>query len=171
MLCERAFRIPWIKWHRYMRNGETFLLYASQKLSEPIRSSLLDNFGRKVPFIVLGNISNLMLQISGFFFKCLCVRLSYFWCCTHKACSSQPVWPDLAKFHHFGQYLKIFGSIFKVYFILGKVFSSLWYNFYAFGQICIVENGKILQTQSGRLVTLIQLKNGHLSQIQHFIEW
>ena len=42
----------------------------------------------------------------------------------------QSVRPDLAKFHHFDQYLKIFGNIFKVYLELGKVFSSLWANFH-----------------------------------------
>ena len=71
---------------------------------------------------------------------------------------SLPVWPDLVKFHHFDQYLKIFGNIFKVYLVLGKVFSSLWYNLYAFGQIFIAENGQILKTQSGRLVTLVVAK-------------
>ena len=65
------------------------------------------------------------------------------------------MWPDLAKCHHFDQYLKIFGNIFKVYLVLGKVFSSLGYNLYDFVQIFIAENGQILKTQSGRLVTLL----------------
>ena len=56
-----------------------------------------------------------------------------------------PVWPDLAKFHHFGQYLKIFGKIFKVYLVLGKGFCSLWYNLYAFGQIFSAEIGQYLK--------------------------
>ena len=64
------------------------------------------------------------------------------------------VWPDLAKFHHFGQYFKMFGNWFKDYLVLGKAFNSLWYNGYAFGQIFIAENGQILKTQSGHLVTL-----------------
>ena len=55
-----------------------------------------------------------------------------------------PLWPIF----------KIFGNIFKVYLVVGKVFSSLWYNLYAFGQIFIAENGQILKAQSGRLVTL-----------------
>ena len=62
---------------------------------------------------------------------------------------------DLAKFHHFGKYLKIFGNIFKVYLVLGKVFNSLWHNLYAIGQIFIAENGQILKTQFGHLVTLM----------------
>ena len=45
-----------------------------------------------------------------------------------KSFSSQAVWPDLAKFHCFGKYLKIFGSIFKVYLVEGKVFYLLWHN-------------------------------------------
>ena len=44
--------------------------------------------------------------------------------------------------------------MFMVYLVLDKVFSSLWCNLYALGQIFIAENGQILNTQSGRLVTL-----------------
>ena len=69
----------------------------------------------------------------------------------------QSVRPDLAKFHHFDQYLKIFGNIFKDYLVLGKVFTSLWCNLYAFGQIFITANGQILKTQPGHLVTLISV--------------
>ena len=64
------------------------------------------------------------------------------------------MWPDLAKFHHFAKYLKIFVNIFKVYFVLGIGFNSLWHNLYAFGQIFIYVNGQILKTQSDHLVTL-----------------
>ena len=42
-----------------------------------------------------------------------------------------------------------------VYLVWGKVFSLLWYNFYAFGQIFIAEIGQILKTQYGHLVALI----------------
>ena len=59
------------------------------------------------------------------------------------------------QFPHFGQYLKMFINIFKAYLVLGKVFSSLWYNLYAFGQIFIAENCQILKTHSGLLVTLL----------------
>ena len=62
--------------------------------------------------------------------------------------------PDLAKFHHFGKYSKIFFNIFKVYLVLGKV----WHNLYAFGKIFIAVNGQILKTQSGHLVTLVGTK-------------
>ena len=69
---------------------------------------------------------------------------------------SKTVSPDLAKFHHFGKYLKSFGNIFKVYLVLGKVFYSLWHNLYAIGQIFIAENGQLLKTQFGHLITLLQ---------------
>ena len=42
---------------------------------------------------------------------------------------------------HFFEYLKIFGNTLKVYLGLGKVFSSLWHNLCAFGQIFIAVNG------------------------------
>ena len=64
------------------------------------------------------------------------------------------MWPDLGKFHHLDQYLKIFGNIFNDYLVLGKVFGSLWYNLYAVGQIFIAKNGQILKTQTPRLLTL-----------------
>jgi len=60
----------------------------------------------------------------------------------------------LAKFHHFGKYVKIFGNIFHVYFVLGKVFNLLSHNLYVFGQIFIAVNGQILKNQSDHLVTL-----------------
>ena len=41
-----------------------------------------------------------------------------------------PVWPDLAKFHHFSKYWKIFGNIFKVFWFWPK-FST------HFGTICM----------------------------------
>ena len=68
--------------------------------------------------------------------------------------SSIAVLPDLAKFRHFDKYLKIFGNIFKVYLVLGKVFNSLWHNLYAIGHIFIAENGQILKIQFVHLVTL-----------------
>ena len=60
----------------------------------------------------------------------------------------------MAKFYHFGKYLKNLGNKFKVYLVLGKVFDSLWHNLYAIGQIFIAENGQILKTKFCHLVTL-----------------
>ena len=51
--------------------------------------------------------------------------------------------------------LKIFGNLFKVNLVLGKVLNSLWHILYAFGQIFIAVNGQILKTQSFHLVTLV----------------
>ena len=45
------------------------------------------------------------------------------------------MWPDFAKFHHFG-------NIFKVYLVLGKVFNSLWHNLYAIGHIFLLKMAK-----------------------------
>ena len=39
--------------------------------------------------------------------------------------------------------------------VLGKFFSPLWPNLYAFGQIFMAVNGQILKTQSGHMVTLV----------------
>ena len=82
----------------------------------------------------------------------------------------QAVWPDLAKFHHFGKYLKIFGNIFKVYLVLGQVFISLWHNLYSFGKIFITVNGQILKTQSGHLVTLFLIEFANLSISQETVK-
>ena len=46
---------------------------------------------------------------------------------------------------------------------MGKVFNSLLYNLYAFGQILIAENGQILKTLSGHLVTLATTPKNHLT--------
>ena len=38
---------------------------------------------------------------------------------------------------------------------MGKVSNSLWHNLYAIEQIFFAENGQILKTQFGHLVTLV----------------
>ena len=45
----------------------------------------------------------------------VCERLLWIWMVL------SPVWPDLANFCHFCKNFEIFGNIFKVYFIIGKV--------------------------------------------------
>ena len=45
-----------------------------------------------------------------------------------------PVWPDLAKFHHFGKIL-------TAYLLVGKMLSLLWQICYIFGLIFSVANG------------------------------
>ena len=44
------------------------------------------------------------------------------------------VWPDLAKFRHFGQTLNIFGYSLRVYFVLGKILTLIGQNFYYIGR-------------------------------------
>ena len=61
------------------------------------------------------------------------------------------------------QIFKICGNLFEVNLALGKVFNSLWHNLYDFGQIFIAENGQILKTQSGHLVTLATTPKNHLT--------
>ena len=45
---------------------------------------------------------------------------------TLKTFLSQPVWPDLAKFRHFGKNLQVFGKLLTVRFFFGKMLSLLW---------------------------------------------
>ena len=45
-------------------------------------------------------------------------------CANHFAGDS--VWPDLAKFRHFGKSLQVFGKFLLVYFFFGKMVSILW---------------------------------------------
>ena len=44
---------------------------------------------------------------------------------------------------------------------MGKVVDPLWHNFYAYGHIFIVVNGKILKRQSDHLVTLCRESECH----------
>ena len=66
-----------------------------------------------------------------------------------KRCSSfgnpSSVWPDLAKFLHFGKILQVFGNILKVYFLFGEILNLLWQICCITGQIFIVTNGQILK--------------------------
>ena len=59
----------------------------------------------------------------------------------------QAVWPDLAKFRHFGKVLKVFEKFLKA------LISSIWQNFqptlaifYAIMPICSDWNGQIIKT-------------------------
>ena len=65
-----------------------------------------------------------------------------------------PVWPDLAKFRHFGYILKVLGDNVSVYLVLGKNLKLLWSTFYAIGQISIVANDVNIKKESSHLVTL-----------------
>ena len=68
------------------------------------------------------------------------------------------VWPDLAKFNRFGKYLKISGTIFKVYLVLGQFLTHFGTIFMLLGKFSMLNlKGQILKTQSGHLATLVQL--------------
>ena len=54
--------------------------------------------------------------------------------------------------------------------VLGKVFNSLWHNLYEIGRIFIAENGQILKTQIGDLVTLITAVNVPIGKKQNKLE-
>ena len=55
-----------------------------------------------------------------------------------------PVWPDWAKFHHFGNILNAFFIFVKVYLAFGKILNLLWQFFYAIGSILTDVNSQIL---------------------------
>ena len=55
------------------------------------------------------------------------------------------VWPDLAKFRHFGKTLEVFGKFFTIYFLFGKMLCQLRQIYYIIGQILIVANGQLLK--------------------------
>ena len=55
------------------------------------------------------------------------------------------VWPDLAKFCHFGKSLPVFGKFLIVHFLFGKILSWLWRICDIIGLIFIVANGQILK--------------------------
>ena len=74
-----------------------------------------------------------------------------FICCLHsnttnvRVRSLVAVWPDLAKFRHFGTILQVFGQFLTVYLLLVKLVNLLWQICYDTGLIFIVANGPILK--------------------------
>ena len=54
------------------------------------------------------------------------------------------VWPDLAKFRHFGKNLQVFGKFLTAYLLFGNMLSLLWQIWYIIGQIIFVANNQIL---------------------------
>ena len=55
------------------------------------------------------------------------------------------VWPDLAKFHHFGKNVQVFVKTLIVYWLFGKMVNLLWQICDIIGPIFIATNGKILK--------------------------
>ena len=56
-----------------------------------------------------------------------------------------PVWPDLAKFCHFGKILQVFGQFWKAKASIWQFFKPTLENCYAFGQVSFVMIGPILE--------------------------
>ena len=54
------------------------------------------------------------------------------------------VWPDLAKFRHFGTIMKELGNFLRVFLVFGKMLSLLWQKCFAICQVFIVVNSHIL---------------------------
>ena len=69
------------------------------------------------------------------------------------------MWPDLAKFRHFGKILKIFGDSPRVWLVFGKLLNLLLKNQCAFGPIYIVVCGQIWSKHFSHLVTLDKFDN------------
>ena len=55
------------------------------------------------------------------------------------------MWPDLAKFRHFGKSLQVFVKYLMVNFLFGKMLSLLWQICDIIGLIFIFANGQILK--------------------------
>ena len=85
-------------------------------------------FGRTVTHILKATTTN-FLPLSLFFFAF-----------QFTSNSSLAVWPDLAKFRHFGNNFKVFGHFKKLCIVFGKLLNLLWQMFIAIGQIFIVVN-------------------------------
>ena len=65
--------------------------------------------------------------------------------------TSQAVWPDLARFHHFSKTLKVFGYSLSVYFVLGQILNLI-------GQIFMIFDKFWLFLMAQHLVTLVSQK-------------
>ena len=56
-----------------------------------------------------------------------------------------PVWPDLAKFRHFGKSLQVFSKFLTVYILFGKMRSLLWHFLLLLGKFSLLEMAKYLK--------------------------
>ena len=54
------------------------------------------------------------------------------------------VWPDLAKFCHFGTIVKVLGAFLKAHLLFGKILILLLLKCFTIGQVFIVVDGQIL---------------------------
>ena len=63
-------------------------------------------------------------------------------------CQLIKVWPDSAKYHHFGEILSILDYFLRVYFLIfGKMLNLLWQICMTIGQNFIVSNGQIFKNK------------------------
>ena len=54
------------------------------------------------------------------------------------------MWPDLAKFRHFGKIFKVLGNFSRIHLLFGKILNLLWQILCAIGQVFIEVNGQML---------------------------
>ena len=81
------------------------------------------------------------------------------------------MWPDLAKFCHFGKIFQVFGNLFEGLFSLRQNLESILATIFALGHIWVVLNGQILNKYYSHLVTLCEIfwnvsNHPHLTFIQ-----
>ena len=119
----------WILWHMYITpQAVSFNLKQNFFIFEPIRIHLNLTFllsQHKLEFFAQNFSTPSSSNILHF--------------------KSPSVWPDLAKFRHFGNILQVFGKFLTVYFLFGKIVNLLWQICYTSGLIFIVANGPILK--------------------------
>ena len=48
------------------------------------------------------------------------------------------MWPDLAKFHQIGKSLNIFGDLFRVHSVFGKILNIIWEIFWLLGKFSLL---------------------------------
>ena len=48
------------------------------------------------------------------------------------------VWPDLAKFRHFGTFLKVLGKFLRVYLVFGEILVQKWQIFLLLGKFSML---------------------------------
>ena len=119
----------WILWHMYITpQAVSFNLKQNFFIFEPIRIHLNLTFllsQHKLEFFAQNFSTPSSSNILHF--------------------KSPSVWPDLAKFRHFGNILQVFGNFLTVYFLFGKMLSLLWRIRCTIGLIFIVAYGQILK--------------------------
>ena len=75
--------------------------------------------------------------------------------CALQQCWLWAEWPDLAKFHHFGNILKVFGNFWGVLEYFVKLRTIMLANVLGYWANFHYQNGQILKRYSSDLVTLV----------------